>query len=95
MATAFVITDIPAIRPRTDAVVMPLPGRFSTGMERLRETLDSARVGRFSDGMQALFDSPGTEAVGRFSTGMEGWPEAPAARRVGSFADGYDMIRRR
>ena len=62
-------------------------GRFSEGIEQLREPPEKRRLGRFSDGLERVSETPEKRHVGRFSDGVERLPETARKLRFGSFAD--------
>ena len=75
------------------AVEQSRRGRFSTGIEQLRDSPDTLRRGRFSNGIEQLPDTPSKLRAGSFSEGIEQLPRTLARLRRGSFADGCDTIR--
>jgi nucleotide-binding universal stress UspA family protein len=75
--------------PRSATAAPTLVGRFSTGIERLRDTTQSQRPGRFSTGIETWPPTAGELRRGRYSDGIAQLPETAASRRRGSFADGH------
>ncbi len=70
----------------------PLPehlrlGRYSEGVERIRDEDRRVQLGRFSTGMERAGGGERVGRVGRFSRGAERRSGAPAGERVGRYCD--------